>query len=105
MSATNTYKINGMHCASCAAIIERKLKKLDGIEQVEVNYGTESAKLAFDSSQTSLQAIGDILAPLGYTLIVPAPASNAVANSESDLLKKERYCQVNLALAAKHDKI
>ena len=96
MSATNTYKINGMHCASCAAIIERKLKKLDGIEQVEVNYGTESAKLAFDSNQTSLQAIGETLAPLGYTLIVPIPtSSNGVTSNEFDLLKKEKLAELD----------
>lgn len=96
MSTTNIYKINGMHCASCAAIIERKLKKLDGIEQVEVNYGTESAKLAFDSNQISLQAIGETLAPLGYTLIVPTPtASNGVVGNESDLLKKEKLAELD----------
>ena len=34
-------EIEGMTCASCAARIERKLNKLEGVE-ASVNYATES---------------------------------------------------------------
>ena len=48
MSITNIYKVKGMHCASCASIIERTVKKIDGVESIEVNPGTENAKISFD---------------------------------------------------------
>ena len=38
-----TVPIKGMHCASCALVIEKTLKKTEGVNEVKVNYGTEKA--------------------------------------------------------------
>lgn len=38
MKQSQTYSLKGMHCASCANIIERTLRKMDGVEEVSVNY-------------------------------------------------------------------
>ncbi|HBB02708.1 TPA: hypothetical protein DCZ16_02870 [Candidatus Peregrinibacteria bacterium] len=38
--------ITGMHCASCAINIERKLKKLDGVSNANVNYATTARFVA-----------------------------------------------------------
>ena len=37
-------QIDGMTCASCAARIEKRLNKLDGVEAT-VNFATEEAKV------------------------------------------------------------
>ena len=71
MNTPKTYKVKGMHCASCASIIERTVKKLDGVENIEVNPGTENAKITFDTSKTSPESFNKKLEPLGYTLVVP----------------------------------
>ncbi len=68
MSTPKIYKVKGMHCASCASIIEKTFKKTDGVHSVEVNYGTETAKLAFDESKTSAQHLSEKIEKLGYTL-------------------------------------
>ncbi len=60
-----------MHCASCANIIERTLKKIDGVEKISVNYGNESALITFDDSQVQPENLSDRIKPLGYTLRVP----------------------------------
>jgi Cu+-exporting ATPase len=39
------YPIVGMHCASCAKLIERKLSKVDGIKSASVNYANETASV------------------------------------------------------------
>lgn len=57
-----------MHCASCASIIERTIKKIEGVEDISVNNGTEKAKITFDDSRTSHHAFNQKLKPLGYTL-------------------------------------
>ncbi len=71
MNTPKIYKVKGMHCASCASIIERTIKKIDGVETIEVNPGTENAKIAFDTSKTSAESFNTKIEPLGYTLVVP----------------------------------
>lgn len=41
--------ISGMHCASCAGIIERQLKKIRGVKEATVNFAAEKAAVFFDS--------------------------------------------------------
>ena len=71
MKDSKTFNIRGMHCASCASIIEKTLKKTEGVESVEVNYGTESAKIKFDESKTNPEALSKKIEDLGYSLIIP----------------------------------
>lgn len=58
-----------MHCASCAAIIEKVLKKTEGVESATVNYGTEKVKVTFDESKTDIAKLSEKVEPLGYTLV------------------------------------
>lgn len=71
---TQTFTVKGMHCASCANIITRKLKKIDGVTSAEVNFGTETAKVSFDHTKTSLEHLSGALKPLGYSLETEATA-------------------------------
>lgn len=66
--STHIYKVKGMHCASCASIIERTIKKIEGVTDISVNNGTEKAKVTFDTDKTSHHAFNQKLKPLGYTL-------------------------------------
>jgi Cu2+-exporting ATPase/Cu+-exporting ATPase len=77
-----TYKIIGMHCASCAGIIERTFRKTEGVEAAEVNYGTETAKLTFDEHKIHAQELSKKIEPLGYSLLVPNPEAMQVSSGE-----------------------
>ena len=46
-----TLKIQGMHCASCVAILTRALKKIEGVTSASVNYSTEKAMVEFDNKK------------------------------------------------------
>ncbi len=70
MIAPKTYKVKGMHCASCAGIIERTFKKVEGVESAEVNYGTETAKVSFDPAKTNPHHLSEKIEKLGYSLDV-----------------------------------
>ena len=67
--STISVRVKGMHCASCASIIERTVKKIDGVESIEVNPGTENAKISFDELKVNLEILNQKLEPLGYSLI------------------------------------
>src|SRR3989344_627556 len=68
---TETYRVKGMHCASCSSIIEKTFKKVEGVQSAEVNYGTEKAKVSFDESKTSSHELSKKIEPLGYSLVIP----------------------------------
>ena len=59
-------KIQGMHCASCAATIENKLRKENGIKSVNVNFATEKAYLEIDPAITSIGKVQKVIQNLGY---------------------------------------
>jgi Cu+-exporting ATPase len=59
-------EIGGMTCASCAARIERKLNKLEGVE-ASVNYATEEAAVSFDPDQIDVEALVAAIQATGYT--------------------------------------
>lgn len=82
MSNHQTYRIKGMHCASCAGIIERTVRKVEGVEHIEVNYGTETAKIAFDPAKTDPEQLSGHIKPLGYTLVVPTAESMDMSADE-----------------------
>ncbi|MEK7604267.1 MAG: heavy metal translocating P-type ATPase [Patescibacteria group bacterium] len=80
---TQTYRVKGMHCASCSAVIEKAFKKVKGVHFAEVNYGTEKAKLSFDPAETSPHDLSKHIEPLGYSLDVPTSAED-MGMSESE---------------------
>jgi P-type Cu+ transporter len=69
--------IGGMTCASCAARIEKKLNKLDGVVAT-VNYATEKAWVSYPATVGA----GDLVAVVeatGYTAQLPPPAVPSAA--------------------------
>ena len=87
MSTSQTYKVKGMHCASCASIIERTVKKIDGVENISVNNGTENAKISFDASKTNPHHFNKKLEPLGYSLVMDSGHSTSA--SEMNMSESE----------------
>ena len=70
MPTNKTFKIKGMHCASCVAVIEKTLKKTEGVESASVNYGTESLKLVYDESKNNPEKLSELLEKFGYSLVL-----------------------------------
>ena len=82
MNITNTYKVKGMHCASCASIIEKTVKKIDGVENISVNNGTENAKISFNTEKTSFEIFNQKLEPLGYSLVLQTAEEMGMTENE-----------------------
>lgn len=92
------YKIKGMHCASCASIVERTVKKIDGVEDISVNNGTENAKISFDESKTNPESFNKKLEPLGYSLVVPMTANAKEKLTELKEMKTKIISAIPLAV-------
>ncbi|MEU3564838.1 heavy metal translocating P-type ATPase [Kitasatospora sp. NPDC006786] len=72
--------IGGMTCASCAARIEKKLNRMDGVEAT-VNFATEKARVDFGPGTTVEELIATV-ERTGYTAEVPPPPAPAAPEPE-----------------------
>ena len=61
-----TYKITGMTCAACAKAVERVVKKLDGVEEQNVNIATEKLNIVYDRSKVNFDDIKCVIEKAGY---------------------------------------
>jgi Cu+-exporting ATPase len=64
-------RIGGMTCASCAARVEKKLNRMDGVTAT-VNYATEKAKVAYPAGVEVADLIATVV-KTGYTAEEPPP--------------------------------
>ncbi|OGZ84641.1 MAG: hypothetical protein A2599_02670 [Candidatus Staskawiczbacteria bacterium RIFOXYD1_FULL_39_28] len=58
--------ISGMHCASCAKIIEATLEEKNGVSSILVDYDSKKAFLEFDGQKTNLYDLKSEIETLGY---------------------------------------
>ncbi|MEV5968272.1 heavy metal translocating P-type ATPase [Kribbella sp. NPDC051952] len=79
--------IGGMTCASCAARVEKKLNRMDGVTAT-VNYATEKAKVTYAGDITTDDLVATV-EKTGYTAALPSPAVAEVPE-ELDELKPLR---------------
>ena len=86
--------VGGMTCASCAARVERKLNKLDGVEAT-VNYATEEATVSFDPTHVDVEALIRAVEATGYTAAPPRSSDDAEAGEN-----ETRTLQARLLAAA-----
>lgn len=108
---TRTYSVKGMHCASCVAIITKKLSALEGIVKADVNLATETARIEFSAEPMSVEKLNEVIAKYGYSLVDEAtpsaakpevkPAHPASKKQEKldELHRQKRQIQVALPLA------
>lgn len=78
-----TFPISGMHCASCARNIERKLLKVQGVSNASVNYASEKG-LVECTDTVQDKNISDAVSSLGYIAHINRPTNN-----EENVKKKE----------------
>lgn len=58
----------GMHCASCAYVIEDTLKKVPGVISCTVRLGNEKADLEINPKKVTVETLNETIKPLGYQL-------------------------------------
>ena len=89
-----TFAVKGMHCASCAGIIEKTFRKTEGVVSAAVNYGTEEVKVLFDGKKTDPGRLSGLIEPLGYSLVVPQETDRGT-EEETDIRKREKEAELD----------
>ncbi|GAA1822863.1 heavy metal translocating P-type ATPase [Nesterenkonia flava] len=98
-------QIGGMTCAACAARVEKKLNKLEGVN-ASVNYATEKAWITLedsgaaeqDSHEGVLKTLISTVEQTGYTAAAPQPMND---DAGTDLAAQDlKSLRIRLILAA-----
>ena len=67
MAAKNvTLPVTGMTCVNCAMNIERNVKKLDGVQEANVNFAAEQATVEYDPDRLQVKDLVGKIRDVGY---------------------------------------
>lgn len=65
-SEVATFTIDGMHCAACAGLIERTVKKVPGVRTATVNFAAQKGRVTYTPQEATPDAIGAAIEHAGY---------------------------------------
>lgn len=88
---TITLPVEGMTCASCVARVEKVLKKVEGVDNVNVNLATEKVTLSFDPSLADVSKFTEAVAEAGYKLLPPEESSGSVNKLSTESLSEVHH--------------
>ena len=94
-----TFIIGGMHCAACAAGIEKYIGRQNGVDSVSVNLATARMDISYDDSLIDVPAIIAGVEKLSYTAREYIPASTVLKEDESEKIKAQKNARNRLVLA------
>jgi Cu+-exporting ATPase len=85
--ATKQLEIEGMHCASCVAAVEKSLKTVPGVKTAAVNLATESATVSYDDGSVAVDDLSAAVDRAGYQVVSESEA--AARDMDAELEKDE----------------
>jgi len=99
-TATTELAITGMDCASCAAVVEKGLRKLDGVIDVSINLATERAQVTYVAGQITRRDLVKQVEMTGYGVAEGATTEELGdaerAAREREITKQRRYLLVGV---------
>lgn len=78
--------IGGMTCASCVKAVERAVKKVDGVENIQVNLATEKASISYEVGKVKLYEIKGAIEKAGFKVLDMEKKQSI----DEDKLRKEK---------------
>ncbi|MEI7890808.1 MAG: heavy metal translocating P-type ATPase [bacterium] len=80
--------LSGMHCSSCAMLIERTLAKTAGVQKANVNFAAEKVLVDFDETMIDVQKIIEAIVRGGY-------GATEIDAKDSEFEKKKRDREIS----------
>lgn len=81
-----TFSIKGMHCASCVRVLERALKKVDGVTEANVNLATTKATVSYDAAKVKDEQLASAVANVGYKALI----NEELQSEDEEKVQKQR---------------
>ena len=65
-SSIATFEVSGMHCTSCAGLIEKSLKHVPGVSDANVNFASEKARIKYNPANITPDILKKAISDAGY---------------------------------------
>ena len=96
---TANIKIGGMHCASCATLNERSLRKIKGVANATVNYATHNAHVEYDDHMVHEETLYDAILKNGYKVLTDTDYEKEKARVEKELVTSRKKAFLAIILS------
>lgn len=93
------FTLQGMHCASCAILIEQELRESEGVQNVNVNYAAQKASVLFEDEKTNTETIIQIVKKTGYSATFGATKEDIEKQREQEIKNYFTKFLVSFALS------
>ncbi len=101
---TASFKIDGMVCPEgCAATIEKKLAKMDGVEKAKVDFDSKTATIEFDPARQTAETFAQAVEKMGEYKVseVKSSGDKAYYDPQQQEPKKKEAKKTTTAATAK----
>ena len=66
MSNTCTFYVEGMHCAACELLIEKRLKTIENVQSCKASLKNSELKIAYTDSKPTIDSLNEAVKEFGY---------------------------------------
>ena len=63
---TITFKVDGMYCSACPAMVKKALINVDGVKDATVSYSQKTAVVTFEDTKTEVTNLTQAITKAGY---------------------------------------
>ncbi|MFD1927117.1 heavy metal translocating P-type ATPase [Sporosarcina siberiensis] len=93
-----TFDITGMTCSACAARIEKRINKMDGVSKANVNFAMETLAVEYDSKQIQATDMITATKKMGFELIPKQDNKDKMDHKEQEIKSQTRKFIFSLIL-------
>ena len=84
------FTVSGMTCAACANRVEKRLNKLEGVNQATVNFALESATVDFNPDEINVNEMKSAITKLGYKLEVKSDEQDGSTDHRLQEIERQK---------------
>ena len=97
---THTFSVTGMHCAGCAAAVERAVKKLPGVTDIYVNFATGKLNLSSTNDYPGDEVVIETVQKAGFKAALAETASAPGTEPDNSDSQNDRIELCRFAICA-----
>jgi P-type Cu+ transporter len=90
--------IGGMHCATCAINVEKKLQSTPGVVEARVNYASEQAMVDFDPAVVDIEKLNQAVLDAGYKAVTAA-APGSPGDQDAERARQQRSLMLRFSIS------